>query len=214
MRKFLLLSAKLLFGHKFGNFGNFNVNLRALSLLTVNIHFELIAVEQAQTFMHVGDSNSPAIDFRKAVRRNAHAVVFNFDIETSIAPPRAQVNMTAFDARSQSVLDGVFHHGLKQHAGNEGVQRAVVNIFEYLKLIRAEARHFNIQIIVDKFQFVAERNKRFVLANQPPKNVGELDYHASCRVRIKTNQRGNSVQRIEKEMGIDLAGESSHARLE
>ena len=45
-------------------------------------------------------------------------------------------------------------------------------------------------------------------------NVRELDQHGSRRIRIKSDQGGDSVQRIEKKVGIDLADQRVHACLE
>src|SRR6267378_1888512 len=77
-----------------------------------------------------------------------------------------------------------------------------------------KARYFNVQVIVDEMQFLAQRHKCFVLAQQPPQNVAQLQHHAARRVRIKTDQRRHGIQRVEQKVRIDLARKRVHARLE
>ena len=48
--------------------GNLDVNLRSLPFLAVDIHFELVAVEQPQAFVHVADADAAAVNLGKPLR--------------------------------------------------------------------------------------------------------------------------------------------------
>src|ERR1700693_2806875 len=124
------------------------------------------------------------------------------------------MDFAAFEARGESVLDGMFYHGLKQHAGDEGFESLVVNFLEDLKLVATEANHFDVKIIVDEFELFAQRDEGFMLAQEAAKNVGELEDYAARHVGIKTDERGDGVERVEKEVGIDLGSERVHARFQ
>src|SRR5580704_11124179 len=110
-----------------GHFRNLDVDLRTLSFEALNIHLELVAVKQAQPLMDVADANASAIDLCEALRRNAQTVVFNFDGEAAIAKMRAKMNLPAFEARGETMLDGIFDHWLQKHARNERFERVFVH---------------------------------------------------------------------------------------
>ena len=112
------------------------------------------------------------------------------------------------------MLDGIFDHGLQQHAGDEGFESVVVHFLEELKLVAAEADDFDVEIIVDELELFAQRDEGFVLAQEAAKNVGKLQDDAAGHVGIEADERGNGVERVEKEMRIDLAGERVHARFQ
>ena len=95
------------------------------------------------------------------------------------------------------------------------VSRAVlVNFLENLQLVAAEADDFDVEIIVDEFELFAQRDEGFVLAQKAAENVRKLEDHAAGHVRIEADERRDGIQRIEKKMRIDLAGERVHARFE
>jgi hypothetical protein len=203
-------------GEGFGGdeFGDFDVDLGALTFLAADVHFELIAVEQAEAFVDVADADAAAVNFGEALGGDAHSIVFNFDQQAAIDAARANMDLASLQTRGEAVLDGVFDHGLKQHAGNESLESVFVNFLENLQLVAAEADYFDVEIIVDEFELFTQRDERFVLAQQAAQNVGQLQDHAARHVRIETDQRRNCVERVEKEMRIDLAGERVHARFE
>ena len=89
------------------------------------------------------------------------------------------------------MLDRVFNHGLQQHAGDKGVERLFVDLLEDLQLVAAEADHFDIEVIVDEFEFFAQRHKCLVLAQQPPQDIRQ----ASRRRRAPCRDRSGSAKR-------------------
>src|SRR5580704_10038200 len=187
------------------------MDLGALAFLAADVHFKLVAVEQAEAFVNIADADSAAVNFSEALGGDAQAVVFDFNEQAALDATGAEVDFAAFEARGETVLDGIFDHGLKQHARDKSFESLVVNFLEDLKLVAAEANDFDVEIIVDEFELFAQRDEGFVLAQEAAKNVGELEYYAAGHVGIETDERGDGVERVEKKMGIDLAGERVHA---
>src|SRR5580698_936413 len=195
-------------------FGNLDPDLRALAFLAANIHFELVAVEKPQTLVDVADPDTAAVYLEKPIRCHAHAVVVNLDRQPPVAATRADVNLTSRQPRSQPMLNCVLDDRLQQHAGHERVERLLIDFLENLELVAPKADDLDVQIIVDEIKLFPQRNEGLMLPQQPPQNIGKLQHHAASHVRIEADQGGDSVQRVEKEMGIDLAGQGVHARLE
>src|SRR6267142_7215303 len=110
------------------------------------------------------------------------------------------------------MLQTIFHHRLQQHAWYKGFQRFVVDLLDNFQIVFAEPRHFDVQVVVDKLQFFFERYKRFVLAQQPPQDIAELEHYATGGVGIEADQRRNGIQRVEQKVWIDLTGQRVHAR--
>src|SRR4029077_20512211 len=194
--------------------GNFDVNLCALALLAADVHLELVAVDEAQPLVNVADTDSAAVHLRNALGRNAHTVVGNFDGETAIAVMSADVNLAALEPRRQAMLDRIFHHRLKEHAGNKRLERLRIDFLENLQLVAAEADHFDVQVVVNELELFAQRDACLRLAQQAPQDVRELQDHAAGHVRIEADQRGDGVQSVEQKMRVDLAGKRVHARFQ
>ena len=190
------------------------MDLGALAFLATDVHFKLVAVEQAEAFVNVADADPAAVNFSEALGRDAQAVVFDFNEQAAIEMAGAEMDFAAFEARGETVLDGIFYHGLKQHAGDKSFESLVVNFLEDLKLVAAEADDFDVEVVVDKLEFFAQRDERFMLAQEAAENVGELEDHAASHVRIETDERGDCVERVEKKVGIDLGSERVHARFQ
>jgi len=112
------------------------------------------------------------------------------------------------------VLDAVFDQRLQQHAGNHGFQRRRIEILDHPELVPSKAYDFNVQIIVDEFHFLAQRDERIRAVQQAAKNGSELQDHLPRHVGIEAHQRGNGIERIEKEVWIDLILQGRHARLQ
>ena len=77
-------------------------------------------------------------------------------------------------------------------------------MFHNFEVFAAKTSNLDVQIIVDELQLLAERHKRFVLAQQPAQNVAELQHDLTRRVRVKTDQRRHGVQRVKEKMRINL----------
>src|ERR1700730_9073086 len=175
---------------------------------------EVGAVEGAAAFADVAEANSLYVDVRQFFFGDAYAVVFDFNVQPAVAIGGAQLDFAAFDFGCESVLEAIFDDGLEKHAGDESFERVFLELLDDLEVVAAEAGDFDVQIVIDEFQLFVQWDEGLVLAQQPPQNVAQLQDHAARGVRVKTNQRGNGVQRVEQEMGIDLTGESIHAGLQ
>src|SRR5208337_2318261 len=93
------------------------------------------------------------------------------------------------------------------------VQSLGIDLLTNLQLVASESHHFNVEIIVDKVQLLLEGREVHLGFQSATQNVRQLQQHRARHVRIKANQRGNRVQSIEEEVGIDLADQRVHARL-
>ena len=73
------------------------------------------------------------------------------------------------------------------------------------QLLPAKADHLDVEVIVDELDLFAQLHKLIMLAQQPPQDFGELKNQLPRQIGIKTHQRRDGVQRVEKKMRIDLA---------
>ena len=146
--------------------------------------------------------------------RHAHAIVFHFDYHAAIGATAANVDAAAIDFVGQAVLDGVFDQRLQNHAGNQMVERGGVKLLHDFQLVAAEARDLDVEIVVEEFEFFAQRHEGVALAQQPPQNVAQLHDHLAGRIWIAPHQRRHRVQGVEQKVGVDLALQGFHARLQ
>ena len=112
------------------------------------------------------------------------------------------------------MLQGVFDDRLQEHAGHKRVQGILIYVLENLQIVAAKAGYFDIQIIVDKIEFLLQSHKSVVLAQKPAENIAQLQHHHAGLVRVIANQRSDRIQRVEKKVRIDLAAERGHAGFE
>ena len=89
------------------------------------------------------------------------------------------------------MFQAIFHNRLQQHAGHERFHRRIVNVLHDFQVFAAEAGHFDVQIVVNELQFLDDyldiEVARFMLAEQPAKDVAQLQDHPPRRVRVKAN---------------------------
>ena len=95
--------------------------------------------------------------------------------------------------------------GCKQDCRNHDVERFRIKVFIDAKLVAAKAHHFDIEIVVNEFNFIAQLDKFIMLAQQAAQDLGKLQDQFARAVGIKAHQRRNRVQRVEQKMRIDLA---------
>ena len=118
---------------------------------------------------------------------DADAVVFDFDMQAAIAVGGAQLDLAAFDFGGQAVLETIFDDGLQEHAGNKGFESVFVEFLDDFEIIATEAGDFDVEIIVDEFEFFVERNEGFVLAQQATQNIAEFEDDAAGGVGIEAD---------------------------
>src|SRR6516162_6074131 len=152
----------------------------SLPLVTVDIQVEVRAIQQAQALANVAQPDSFDIYVRHFFFRDSHAVIFDLDMQPAIAVGSPEINPTAFQFRGQPVLQAVLDNGLKQHAGDKGIERMVIDLFHDLEVVLAEAGDLNVEIIIDKRELLAQGHKSLVLPKKPPQNVAQLQHDAAA----------------------------------
>ncbi len=91
------------------------------------------------------------------------------------------------------MLDGIFDHWLQQHAGHKSIEGLFVDFFEDLQFVAAEADDFDVQIIVDKTDLIAQGHERFMFPQQAAKDIRELQDDHAGRILIVADQRGDGI---------------------
>ncbi len=140
-----------------------------------------------QALVHVANADSLHVNLRHAHFGDSHAIIFNFNLHAAVVQSGANANVSAFEFSGKAVLQRIFHDGLQHHAGNEGVEGALVNFLKYLKIFAAEADDFDVEIVVDEIEFFAQRDEGFVFAQQAAKNVAEFYDNDARHIGIESN---------------------------
>src|SRR5262249_55947331 len=76
-----------------------------------------------------------------------------------------------------------------------------------------ESYHLDRQVVVDETELIAQGAEIFVLPQQAAQYLREADNHDSRLGRVRADQRGDAVQRVEEKMRGDLVGQGRQARL-
>jgi len=64
--------------------------------------------------------------------------------------------------------------GWSSMLGTKVFESVLVNFLKNLQLVAAEADHFDVEIIVDEFEFFAQGDKGLMLAQEAAQDIGEL----------------------------------------
>src|SRR5712664_3135165 len=198
-------------GHKSGYV---NADHRAFAGPALDLQIEIGSVEHVQPLAHVAQSDAFDIHVRHLLFGNAHAVVFNFNMQPAVTRCRSQLNFSAAELGRKTVFQTILHNRLEEHAGDKGLEGLFAELLDDFEIVAAEAGHFDVQIIVDELQFFAERHEGLMLAEEPSQNIAEFEHHAARGIRINADKRRNGVERIEQKVRIDLAGERVHSGLQ
>src|SRR6202043_3817059 len=142
---------------------NFDARARPFAFAAGNIHAKIRAVKHAQAFVNVTDPDPVLKHLRHALLGNSDAVVFDGNDQAAVLRCGANGEFAAAKFGGQAVLQRVFDNRLQEHAGNEGGERVFVNLFVNHESVAPEPRDFNIQVVVDKIEFLLQGHKRFVL---------------------------------------------------
>ncbi len=192
-------------------FGDIDFDEGALAGAAFDLEMEIGAIEDAEALADVAEADAFDVHVGHFFFGDADAVVFYFDVQAAAAIGGAELNFAAVELGSEAVFETILYDGLEKHAGDEGFEGFVVNLLDDVEVVAAEAGDFDIEIVVDKFDLFAERDESFVLAEEAAEDVTELEDYTASVVGIETNEGGDGVERVEKEMRIDLAGEGVHA---
>ena len=112
------------------------------------------------------------------------------------------------------MFDGILHQRLQQHAGDDHIERRRIEFLHHPQLVAPEAHDFNVQIVVDELELLAQRRKGLARIQEAAQNRSQFEDHLARLVRIEAHQRRNRIQRVEQKMRIDLVLQCLHARVE
>ena len=73
--------------------------------------------------------------------------------------------------------------------------------------LRPEADHFDVEVLVDRLELLAQRDEVIGAAHQPAQQARELRDEHARRVGLRADERRDRRQRVEQEVRVDLAGE-------
>src|SRR5207248_1235057 len=136
------------------------------------------------------------------------------DERAIIGEAAAQRDAATVNLWRKSVLDRVFNQWLKQHRRDDRVERGWIKLFHDAQLVAAKAHNFNVEVVVNKTDFLTQSGEGFMAAQQAAQDAGQLDYNVARAVRINAHQRRDRIKGVEKEVGIDLALQRLHPRLQ
>ncbi len=78
--------------------------------------------------------------------------------------------------------------------------------------LRPEADQFDVEVLVDRRQFLAEADEVILAAHEAPQQAGQAADDHPRRFWLRSDQRRDRRQRVEEEVGVDLVGQDRHAR--
>src|SRR3984957_3400476 len=176
-----------------------------------------VAVKHLQSLGNVRHTDShprPAAAFFQLSPTHADPVILDFNNQLRFRDPAPQVNAAAFDLGCQPVFDGIFHQRLQQHAGDYDIERGSGEFLAHSQLVAPEAHNFDIEVVVDEFDFVPQGRKSFARIQQAAENCSQLEDHVPRHVGVEAHQRRNRIQCIEQKVRIDLVLQSFHVRVQ
>ena len=92
-----------------------------------------------------------------------------------------------------------------------GPKLVSLDFLDNVETVFAEARNFNVEVIIDERELFTKRDKGFVFVKKAAENIAKFKDNAAGGVWIHADQRGNGVEGVEKKVGINLAGQGVHA---
>src|ERR1051326_5793933 len=119
----------------------------------------------------------------------AHGVIFPLNYQLGLLHAAADGDAAAIDLGREPVLDAVFHERLQKDCGDHDVERFRVKVLVDAQLVAAKADNFDIEIIVDELNLIAQLHKLIMFAQQAAQNLEELNDQFTSAVGIKAHQR-------------------------
>src|SRR5229473_6949009 len=123
---------------------NLDPDHRALTRPALDIQKKIRSVQDPQPLAHVAQPDSFNVHVRHLLFGDAYAIVFNLDAQPPVVVRRSQLDFSAAQLRRQPMFQAILHHRLEQHAGHEGFQRRIVNVFHDVQIVFSESRHFDV----------------------------------------------------------------------
>src|SRR5690606_37422906 len=114
--------------------------------------------------------------------------------------------------RLDTVDDGIFQQGLEQQAGNLQVIRQGINLPLYLQAV-TETQLLDLQVVPAQGQLLRQRNQRR-LGQAGAEQFGQVLHHPLCRLRVGSDQAGNTVHAVEQKVRPDARLQCLDPRLQ
>ena len=161
-------------------------------------------VEFLETCARVGEADPFASrGLGLGLGRDADAVIANGEDEAIIEAERFKHEQAWGKARFDAVADGVFGDGLEDHGGHEQIQGLGLDmVFDGEPA--AEAHSFDVEVEIQQLQFAADGDLLFLGFEGGAEEVAEVRDHVIGAVRIFVDERGDGVERVEKEVRLEL----------
>src|SRR5258708_3460137 len=182
-----LLAGSSHFLHGRHQLRNLDADYRTLSGLAVDVQLKVCSVQHAQTLAYIAQPDAFDVDVRQLLFGDADTIVGNLDEQPSVAVRCSQLDFSASQLWREPVFQAILHHRLEQHAGHKRFERGFVDVLHNIQIVFSETRYFDVQVIVDELQLLAQRHKRLMLPQQTAQDVAHLQHYAARRIRIKAD---------------------------
>src|SRR5207248_507134 len=140
----------------------------------------------------------------KLASLESFAVVADLKLQRALVAVGPDENRTACFARLDAVTHGVFDQRLKNKCRHKHIQRSGLDLlFNSEPFTEPGLLYFQIQI--ENFNFPAQRYFVFLRRiESDAEKITKRTNHVLGRVGLPMHERGDRVERIEKEMGLEL----------
>ena len=182
----------------------------------------LVAVERRQAPADVGEADPLAAPAAPAAAGTVGiAIVAHHDDDHGTPAVGGDLDPPAADQAGDAVFDGVFHQRLEQQRRHRRVAGRRVEALRYRQLLR-EADLLDGEVGADQRQLLAQGDGAALdQAQAAAEEVGEHQRHPPRRRGVAPGERGDGVETVEQEVGVNLGPErpqlglaGEHAHLE
>src|SRR6188768_166651 len=142
-------------------FGDFYSGACAVTWLARHLQLVRGAVNHPQPFADVGQPDSARHRLLEPFEHEAHAVVLDVYHGATVLAPASDDERAGTDLAGEPVLDRVFDERLQDHARHDDVERVRPDVLADDEPW-AKADDLDVEIFVDRFQFLAKGHEVFV----------------------------------------------------
>src|SRR5665213_4107126 len=135
-----------------------------------DVHAKSVARKNTQALVHITHADAVNVNLGHAIFRYSSAIILNFDHQVGVDRGCAYGNFASLELFRQSVFDRVFDDRLEEHAGHKSLERLLVHLLRDPEVIAPEPGHFDIQIIVEKIELLAQRNDCLLYTSPSPRD--------------------------------------------
>src|SRR5262245_27359042 len=169
------------------------------------------SIDHAEALAHVGETDAARHRLLETLEQEPHTVVFNLNHDARLVAPAANHDCASTHFPREAMLNRVFDQRLEDHAWHHEIERVRRKILAHAQLW-PETHHLDVEIFVDGFDFLPQRDEVLLAAKQPPQQCGELVDQRARRFRFRPDERRDRCQRVEQKVWIDLTLERFNLR--